>query len=141
MSQNFNNEISNNTKPYGLIDAPSASAFFSLLSKLEADEINQEIEIYPIEFCETCKDFTCVCDQIFSQCPTLHCKNRYNIYEAEECEDCLCSKISVCYCGNKFSIYEKYGMCFDCEMKERKQESIDRILYPDDVDRYISDSD
>jgi hypothetical protein len=175
MSQNLNNKMS-----YGLFDAPSASAFFSLLEELEKDLANPEPDVKlffpetaPMEYlnklkstdycdfsgtsvdkdlseeknetantcCDDCQEEECICHQIFSTCPSEGCKNKYNIYEAQECEECVRSKISICYCGNNFHIDEPYGMCGDCEMIERQQESIDKMLYPDDIDRYLIGSD
>jgi hypothetical protein len=57
-----------------------------------------------IEYCETCCDFSCECD-----------------------------KMVPCHCGILYNINEPYGMCFNCEMAERRQDLIDRERYPDDI--------
>jgi hypothetical protein len=108
-------------KPYELLDVPS-----------DDNSTKDNVQVPLIEFCETCKDFACNC---FLKCPTPDCENNYNIYEDVECYECLSDKISICECGKEFHIDEPYGMCLECEMKERRQESIDKIQYPDDVDR------
>ena len=201
MSQNLRNQNNKNQKPYGLIDAPSASEFFSLLGELEKEEednkepepgffyeedtildylknsqsqdyinlshqlnnsesysdfcriINEMKELVDKEIsqakkepplyycCSTCQELECMCHQLFAKCPMTHCTNQYSIYDAEKCEDCLRSEVTICYCGNQFPTNQPYGMCADCEILDRQQESIDQIRYPDDVDRYISDSD
>jgi hypothetical protein len=245
-SGNANNiTVVENLKPYGLFDAPSSSAFFSLLVELEKKE-EEDFEIGPlpkfvrqsnnpalwrndgldyvpprvneplicdvdlssnaiwppipklerqtnmpdginlpvidlfseeehmaddeivvpfIECCEICKQFDCVCDLIFSEC---QCGKMYNIYESDECDDCLGDKTALCHCGKTYNIYESdeckscllnktdqcecgktyyldesyRGMCFDCEILEREQDLIDQILHLDDIpDIYRYDSD
>ena len=67
-------------------------------------------ELPYIDYCETCCDFSCHCD-----------------------------KLIPCECGTLYHIDEPYGMCFSCEMAQRRQDSIDQELYPDDIrERYDS---
>jgi hypothetical protein len=83
------------------------------LYDLETSVIKEDVpkdELPPIEYCETCCDFSCECDKM------VHCD-----------------------CGAFYYIDEPYQMCFDCEMAYRRQESIDQELYPDDIrERYDS---
>jgi len=63
-----------------------------------------------IEYCDTCCDFSCECD-----------------------------KMVPCVCGALYHIDEPYQMCGNCEMAERRQDSIDQQRYPDDIrERYDS---
>jgi hypothetical protein len=63
----------------------------------------------------------------------------------EYCETCYnfsCDCMVPCECGTLYHIDEPYGMCFNCETAERRQDLIDQDLYPDDIpDRYRYDSD
>lgn len=73
-----------------------------------------------VEECVECNEFICVCDSIV-QCTMPGCNNQYNFNYSDP----------------------SYEMCFNCEMKERKQALIDELLYPDDIPmefRYDSDS-
>lgn len=73
-----------------------------------------------VEECVECNEFICVCDSIV-QCTMPGCNNQYNFNYSDP----------------------SYEMCFNCEMKERKQSLIDELLYPDDIPmefRYDSDS-
>ena len=70
----------------------------------------EDDELPNIEYCENCSDFSCECD-----------------------------KMVPCDCGKMYHIDEPYGMCFDCEMDYRRQDSIDQANYPDDIrERYDS---
>jgi hypothetical protein len=52
---------------------------------------------------------------------------------------CDCDKMVPCDCGAFYHMDEPYGMCFTCEMTQRRQDSIDQELYPDDIrERYDS---
>jgi hypothetical protein len=96
---------------------------------------------------------------LFSGC---QCGKMYNIYDSDECADCLSknnpmwpygktyegdecmiNKVEQCECGKSYYLDESYrGMCFDCEIIEREQDLIDQILHPDDIpDIYRYDSD
>ena len=144
-------------RPYGLLDAPSPADFFSLLVEMEKEELKYDtppstsgrtstinlplppklerqtnrppelylseedlqdlaVELFPeeelplIQYCETCQDFSCECD-----------------------------KMVPCDCGALYHMDEPYGMCFECEMAQRRQDLIDQKNYPDDIsERYDS---
>jgi hypothetical protein len=84
-------------------------------------DANFEDYIIHVNECDTCREFVCICDTLI-QCPMPGCNNKYNFNNS----------------------HPSYEMCFDCEMKERKQELIDELLYPDDIPmelRYNSDRD
>ena len=147
-------------RPSGLLDAPSPADFFSLLVEMEKEELKYDtppstpglistinlppppklerqtnrppelylseedlqdlaVELFPeeeelplIQYCETCQDFSCECD-----------------------------KMVPCDCGALYHMDEPYGMCFECEMAQRRQDLIDQQNYPDDIpDRYRYDS-
>jgi hypothetical protein len=68
------------------------------------EDVAKDDELPCIEYCETCCDFSCECD-----------------------------KMVPCDCGVLYHIDEPYGMCFNCEMAERRQDSIDQERYPDDI--------
>jgi hypothetical protein len=79
------------------------------LYDLEAS-LQKKDELPCIEYCETCCNFSCECD-----------------------------KMVPCECGALYHIDEPYKMCFNCEMADRRQESIDQERYPDDIrERYDS---
>ena len=74
-----------------------------------------------VEECHECNEFICVCNSTL-KCSMPDCNNQYNLNYS----------------------HPYYEMCFDCEMKTRKQELIDELLYPDDIPmelRYNSDRD
>jgi hypothetical protein len=81
------------------------------LQEITIDLFPQEDDELPnIEYCDTCGDFSCECD-----------------------------KMIYCDCGAFYYIDEPYKMCFDCEMAQRRQDSIDQYHYPDDIrERYDS---
>ena len=80
------------------------------LYDLETSLPTYDDELPCIEYCETCCDFSCECD-----------------------------KMVPCDCGALYHIDEPYGMCFECEMAYRRQDSIDQQRYPDDIpERYDS---
>ena len=96
-----------------LFNAESYEKFCSTLVEmkdlydLETSVVKQDEaqdELSCIDYCETCCNFLCDCD-----------------------------KMIPCDCGNLYHIDEPYGMCFTCEMTERRQDSIDQQLYPDDI--------
>jgi hypothetical protein len=171
-----------NSKPYGLLNAPSPSSFFSLLLELEEQEnkldlgtlpeltrhnnnipehdeplicdgpmlttpiksinltppipklerhanISQEIQIED-------KDLQDLVVELFPEEDEI----QYPLY-CETCSDfyCECDKMVPCDCGALYHINEPYGMCAECEMAYRRQDSIDQELYPDDIrERYNS---
>jgi hypothetical protein len=76
----------------------------------ETSVVKEYDELPCIEYCETCCNFSCECD-----------------------------KMVPCDCGALYHIDEPYGMCFECEMAYRRQDSIDQERYPDDIrERYDS---
>jgi hypothetical protein len=87
------------------------------LCLIEEDIQDLAVELFPeeeelplIQYCETCQDFSCECD-----------------------------KMVPCDCGALYHIDEPYGMCFTCEMAQRRQDLIDQENYPDDIpERYDS---
>lgn len=103
------------------IKQPQSLEYLSLSEKLsnvgcyddETSVVKEDVakdELPYIEYCETCCDFSCECD-----------------------------KMVPCECGKLYHIDEPYGMCFDCEMAYRRQDSIDQYYYPDDIrERYDS---
>lgn len=99
-----------------LNNAESYSEFCSTLVEMkdlyeaETSLLKEYDELPNIEYCETCCNFLCDCDKMFP-----------------------------CDCGALYHIDEPYGMCIECEMAYRRQESIDQELYPDDIrERYDS---
>ena len=175
-----------NPRPYGLLNAPSASAFFSLLVELEEDykdkdedfelgpppkwmrQTNNQLlveEERPLIYDEpmltnsTTPTTPIKADQSVPPIPKLERQtnmpeeiqienddlldlaielfpeDQYVIEYCENCCDfsCECDKMFPCDCGKLYHIDEPYGMCFDCEMAQRRQESIDQELYPDDI--------
>jgi len=176
-----------NPKPYGLLNAPSASAFFSLLVELEEDykDKNEDFELGPPpkwmrqtnnqllveEERPLIYDEPPIYDEPMLTTPTTPIKADQSVphipklerqtnmppeiedddlldlaielfpedqYVIEYCENCCdfsceCDKMVTCECGKMYHIDEPYGMCFDCEMAQRRQESIDQELYPDDI--------
>jgi len=84
-------------------------------------DLDEEDYIINVEECEECHEFICVCESIV-QCTMPGCNNLYNLNDTDP----------------------SFEMCFQCEMKERKQALIDELLYPDDIPmelRYNSDRD
>jgi hypothetical protein len=179
-------ENKKNNNPYGLLNAPSPSEFFSLLLELEKEEDELEIGPPPKFMRETnmpqginFPDEPLISD---GPIPTTPIKLKLtslpipkleretnmppgisfsdedlqeitiDLFPQEDdelpaidyCETCCnflceCDKMVSCQCGALFHIDEPYGMCFDCEMAYRRQESIDQELYPDDIqERYDS---
>jgi hypothetical protein len=173
-----------NPRPYGLLNAPSASAFFSLLTELEEQE--EQLDLGPLpKFVRQTNmppginflDEPLICDEPIPTTPIkanqialpipklerltnippgIHIEDddlkdlavdlfpedeiQYPEY-CETCQDysCVCDKMVPCDCGALYHIDEPYGMCFECEMAYRRQESIDQELYPDDIrERYDS---
>jgi hypothetical protein len=170
-----------NPKPYGLLNAPSASAFFSLLVQLEQQE--DQLDLGPLpqltrdnnipeqeeplicdgpmpttpiklinltptipklerqtnmpqEFQIEDKDLQDLAIQLFPEEDEI----QYPVY-CETCQEylCECDKMVPCDCGALYHIDEPYGMCAECEMAYRRQDSIDQELYPDDIrERYDS---
>lgn len=127
-------------RPYGLIDAPSASAFFSLLVELESQEtydipqlerptelcLSEEQLITDDDFadninvpyCETCSDFACVCEP-----------NEAYDYDRFCCiypEDEMDHLIQCPTCEEMIDPNDQNGMCYACFMTEQR-------LYPDDI--------
>jgi hypothetical protein len=123
-------------RPYGLLDAPPSTPGRTSTINLppppklvrqtnrpselclsEEDIQDLAVELFPeeeelplIQYCETCQDFSCECD-----------------------------KMVPCDCGALYHIDEPYGMCFTCEMAQRRQDLIDQQNYPDDIpERYDS---
>ena len=214
-------ENSNIQKPYGLLDAPSASDFFSLLNQLEQQEdkelgpepkwmrhnntpelnhvfppipklerqtnMPQEMKIshedledlsvnlFPEEEAHFqylkgphSREYLRLSDELFNAgsyekfCSTLiEMKDLYDVEAPlptdplptdhdselpciEYCETCCdfsceCDKMVSCVCGDLYHIDEPYQMCGNCEMAERRQDSIDQERYPDDIrERYDS---
>jgi len=68
------------------------------------EDVAKDDELPCIEYCETCCNFSCECD-----------------------------KMVPCECGALYHIDEPYQMCYNCEMADRRQESIDQDRYPDDI--------
>lgn len=70
----------------------------------------QEVEdiIINMEVCDGCHEFICICAII--QCTMPGCSNQYNLNDTDS----------------------SYEMCFQCEMKERKETLIYDINHPDD---------
>jgi hypothetical protein len=209
-------ENSNIQKPYGLLDAPSASEFFSLLSKLEEQEDKElgpepkwmsqintpelrktfppipklerqtnmparmvvsnedlndlSVKLFPEDeaYLEYLKkpqspeylklserlgnvgSYQEFCDIMNKMKELYDLETSLSTYDHDElpcieyCETCCdfsckCDKMVPCECGALYHIDEPYQMCCNCEMAERKQESIDRQRYPDDIrERYDS---
>ena len=164
-------ENSNIQKPYGLLDAPSASAFFSLLVELERQEADGELGPEPKWMCQsnnqdkplgTIPTTPRKSSKLFPPIPKL--ERQTNMPEGiklpdedlkdlsvalfpEYCETCCnfsceCDMMVPCECGTLYDIRESYKMCYKCEMAMRRQDSIDQVIYPDDIqDRYRYDSD
>jgi len=169
-----------NPRPYGLLNAPSASAFFSLLSELEEQEDQMELGYLPQLTRDNNnipeQDEPLICDGPMPTTPIksinltpsipklerqtnmppenqiedkdlqdiaveLFPEEDENIFPVycENCQEffCQCDKMVPCDCGTLYHIDEPYGMCFECEMAYRRQDSIDQQLYPDDIrERY-----
>jgi hypothetical protein len=183
-SANVNNIVAvENPKPYGLFDAPSASAFFSLLLELEKEE--EDFELGPVpKFARQSNnpalwrndgldyvpphdnepligDVDLSSQVIWPPIPKLERQTnmpdgipfelnveddaKFEIPFLEYCGTCYnfsCDCMVPCECGTLYHIDEPYGMCFNCEIAERRQDLIDQDLYPDDIpDRYRYDSD
>jgi hypothetical protein len=148
-------------RPYGLLDAPSPSDFFSLLMEMEREESKYDTPPStpgctttfnlppppklvrqtnrPPELCLTEEDIQDLTAELFPEEDEF----LYPVY-CEICQEysCECDKMVPCDCGALYHIDEPYGMCFTCEMAERRQDLIDQQNYPDDIpDRYRYDSD
>jgi hypothetical protein len=147
-----------NPKPYGLLNAPSPSDFFSLLMEMEREESKYDTPpstpgctstFYlppppklvrqtnrPPELCLSEEDLQDLAVELFPQEEELPL-----IQYCETCQDfsCECDKMVPCDCGALYHIDEPYGMCFTCEMAQRQQDLIDQENYPDDIsERYDS---